>query len=654
MFQPDVADLVRLSKEAVISLKLDGTIAAWNPAAARMFGYSAEEIIGQSISKLAPANNPIPLSTILERIRLGETIEDLAGQGVSKDGQTIEMSWSLAPIHDETGKIAGVLCVGLDVSLLNRLQRSEQDQFFLAALISSADDAIIGKDLEGIVTSWNAGAERIFGYTAEEMIGQPVEKIIPKSHADEEPQILKRICRGERIAHYESERVCKDGRIIDVSLTISPIRDHLGRIIGASKIARDVTEKKGAEIKRREILLEAQEARREAEEARKQAEEASRAKDEFLAGISHELRTPMTAILGWNRMLLSGQLNADRQQKAFETIDRNARSQAQLIEDLLDVSRIISGKLRVDFKPVDMIAVITSAVEAVRPAAESKGIRVVTSFPSGAALVFGDAERLQQVIWNLLSNAIKFSPSDGSVHVELVQLGSQVEVRVIDNGIGIRPAFLPHVFDRFSQADTSMTRSYKGLGMGLAIVKSLVELHGGIVSVCSPGEGQGSVFTVTLPMSTAHADVTRLRPAERPALQKDFRQREDLVGLKILIVDDEPDTCEMLKFVFHECGSIVKTVQRAEAALDVFDLWQPDMLISDIGMPDVDGYDLIRTIRNERKSQIPAVALTAMARIDDRLKALAAGYQMHVAKPVEPVELVTIVAGLASLVNRPQ
>jgi CheY-like chemotaxis protein/two-component sensor histidine kinase len=350
-------------------------------------------------------------------------------------------------------------------------------------------------------------------------------------------------------------------------------------------------------------------------------------------------------------MLLSGELSPEAQQKAFLTIDRNARSQAQLIEDLLDISRIVSGKMRVDFKGVDMPAVISAAVEAIRPAAEAKGIRIVSMFSSGAGPIVGDPERLQQVIWNLLSNAVKFTPGGGTVQVELRRVESQVELRVIDSGIGIDPAFLPHVFDRFSQADSSITRSRGGLGMGLAIVKSLIELHGGIVSVSSPGESHGTVFTVKLPISAVQERGVR-RSDQKSTVQKELKEQENLVGLKILIVDDEPDSSEMLRIVFNRAGSIVETAESATAALAIFDKWHPDILISDIGMPEIDGNELIRIIRRERGSRIPAVALTAMARIEDRLKTLDAGYQMHVAKPVELVELITIVSSLVGLINR--
>jgi PAS domain S-box-containing protein len=515
---------------------------------------------------------------------------------------------------------------------------------FLSAIISSAEDAIASKDLDGIVTSWNKAAEDLFGYTSEEMVGQPISLLIPFDHPDEEPQILARIRRGERIAHYETRRVRKDGRVIDVSLTVSPIRDGTGRIIGASKIARDITEQKRAAARERDALYQAQ-------QARKQAEEASRTKDEFLATISHELRTPMTAIVGWSRLLLSGQLRPDLQQRALETIDRNARSQAQLIEDLLDVSRIVTGKLRVDLKPVDLGGVVLAAVEAIRPSAEAKRIRMQTLFETGLAPILGDAERLQQVVWNLLSNAVRFTNPMGTVQVELGRVDSRVELRVRDDGVGIKQEFLPHIFDRFTQADSSITRSQGGLGMGLAIVKSLVELHGGAVSAYSAGENQGALFTIKLPVSVVWHGRS-MPPGSKNPVETAAFDCPELVGVKILVVDDEKDTCDMLRFIFNSVGAVVETASSVEGALAVFDRWKPDIVVSDIGLPHVDGYELIRILRTQRRSAVPAVALTAMARIEDRIKALNSGYQMHVAKPIEPKELVSIVAGLAGLVDR--
>ena len=640
-----LASIVNSAEDAIVSKDLNGIITSWNKAAEKMFGYSDLEMIGNSVAILIPSDHHDEEPLILDRIRRGERIEHYDTQRIRKDGRIIHVSLTVSPITDRMGRVIGASKIARDITERKRLEKAERDQLFLAAIVSSADDAIISKDLNGIVTSWNPAAERLFGYTAEEMIGKPIATLIPADHSNEEPEILSRIRRGERIEHYETKRVRKDGRIIDVALAVSPIRDSLRRIIGASKIARDITEQKRAAAREREALSQARQAIR-------HAEEASRAKDEFIATVSHELRTPMTSILGWTRMLINGQLPAESQQKALQTIDRNARAQAQLIEDLLDISRIVSGKLRVEIKSIDIGAVISAAVEAVRPAAEAKRIRIQTVVSSGAGPILGDADRLQQVVWNLLSNAIRFTPPEGFVQINLQRVESQIELRVSDNGIGIKPEFLPHIFNRFTQADSSITRSHGGLGMGLAIVKSLVELHGGVVSASSPGEGQGAVFTIKLPMSAIWPDPRKEVPLSESPVGAGLKPRDELVGLKILVVDDEPDTCDLLRYVFNESGGIVQTANSVREALELFDQWQPDLLVSDISMPEIDGYELIRILRQERRSQIPAVALTAMARIDDRVRALTAGYQMHVSKPVQPGELTSIVAGLVGLVNR--
>ncbi|HUS08997.1 MAG TPA: ATP-binding protein [Pyrinomonadaceae bacterium] len=374
--------------------------------------------------------------------------------------------------------------------------------YWLSAIIESADDAIISKTLNGVITSWNAGAQRIFGYTSEEILGKPVAILIPADHPNEEPEILARLRAGERIDHYETVRLRKDGTLVDISLTVSPIIDSAGTIIGASKIARDISERRRAEVVLAELYKSAERARSEAESAAeanerlfRQAEESSRLKEEFLATISHELRTPLNAILGWSRMLRSGLSEADAA-KALDTIERNARAQAQLIDDLLDVSRIITGKLRMDVRPSDPNAFIEAAIEAIRPAAEAKSVRLQKIMDTGNVTVPGDPVRLQQVIWNLLSNAIKFTPKGGLVQIRMERVDSHLAVVVSDTGQGIPPEFLPHVFDRFRQADQRTTRQHGGMGLGLAIVRHLVELHGGSVFAASPGENQGSTFTV--------------------------------------------------------------------------------------------------------------------------------------------------------------
>ena len=542
---------------------------------------------------------------------------------------------------------------------LTNLTSPELAPYWLAALIESADDAIISKTLEGIITSWNKGAERIFGYTAEEAIGKPVTILIPPDHPDEEPSILARLRAGERIEHYETVRVRKDGRHIDISLTVSPIVGPNGQIVGASKIARDITEQHQAHKALDEALAFAKRAQGEAEAAAaekerlfRKAEESSRLKEEFLATISHELRTPLSAVLGWTRMLRLGQLSEPDRAKALDTIERNARAQAQLIDDLLDVSRIVTGKLRMDVRPSDPTSFIYAAVEAVRPAADAKGVQVQKVIDTGAAAIPGDPVRLQQVVWNLLSNAIKFTPRGGHVQIRSERVNSHLEIVVSDTGQGIAADFLPHVFDRFRQADQKTSRQHGGMGLGLAIVRHLVELHGGTVRAASEGVGQGSTFTVQLPITPVYqvdASGSRVHPAARELLpEPDGNDRLD--GLTILVVDDEPDTRELLKRGLEYCGAAVRLADSAADALAKLGQAVPDIMISDIGMPGTDGYDLIRQVRqlaSEQGRKVAAIALTAYTRVEDRLQALRAGYDMHVPKPVELTELVAVAASVA-------
>jgi PAS domain S-box-containing protein len=833
------------------------------------------------------------------------------------------------------------------------LQSPELAPYWLSALIESADDAIISKTLEGIITSWNKGAERIFGYTAEEVLGKSITIIIPDDHLQEEPAILARLRAGVRVEHFETIRRRKDGQLVDISLTVSPIIGPNNQIVGASKIARDITDQRQArrlldeasqrlrlalaaaqlgdwswdartdlvslsdtaaeifgvpaaqrltqeewrkllepedreqarataeaalaehndyEIEYRlktpgnlqkwisakgrgiydskgtligqlgfvqdisvrknneETLREqadalrtlneigkvisaeldlhktvqavtdaateltgaefgsffynvlneegnsymlftlagaprelfehlpmpratelfnptfrgegvvrignvkldprygknspyygmpenhlpvtsylavpvvsrsgevlgglffahsepdvfterdetvvaglaaqaavamdnarlyeaAKRARADAEKAAadkerlyRQAEESSRLKEEFLATISHELRTPLSAILGWARMLRMGQLSEENAAKALDTIERNARAQAQLVDDLLDVSRIVTGKLRMNVQPADPNSFIEAAVEAVKPAAEAKGVRVHKIIDTGPVSIPGDPVRLQQVVWNLLSNAIKFTPRGGHVQIRSERVNSHLEIVVSDTGQGIAPDFLPHVFDRFRQADQKTSRHHGGMGLGLAIVRHLVEMHGGNVRANSEGEGRGSTFTVMLPITPIYQvdpSGVRVHPAARDLLPAGDDCTDRLDGLRILVVDDEADTRELLKEGLQFCGAQVSVAGNAAEALDALKTTSPDVLISDIGMPGVDGYDLIRQVRGlpgDRGGKIPAIALTAYTRTEDRLQSLRAGYDMHVPKPVELAELVAVAA----------
>lgn len=547
-------------------------------------------------------------------------------------------------------------CIGVVVNFrdITDRRRAEQAMAVFAAIVDSSNDAIVSKTMQGIITSWNRGAERIFGYSADEMIGQPILKIIPPERADEEPQILARQARGEGIDHFETVRVRKDGQRIDVSVTLSPIKDERGNQVGISKIARDITERKIVELERSQLLSREQEARQE-------AERLNRTKDEFLATLSHELRTPLTAIIGWCSIVGDAQLDENERLRGLEIIRRNANVQTQLIEDILDVSRIVTGKLRLDVHPLDLSTIIEAAVEAVLPAAAAKEIRLQRVLDSGDTLVSGDLNRLQQVVWNLLSNAVKFTPKGGRVQVRLERNNSHVEIVVTDSGIGISPEVLPHVFERFRQADQSSTRNYGGLGLGLAIVRHIVEMHGGTVEADSHGEGQGASFTVKLPVMTAHTlEIVPEQVGEgEPSVEASSVGSSpfyaecpaELRGVHVLVVDDEEDTRQVIKAILERCEARVTTVSNVADALTQLQSLRPDVLVSDIGMPGEDGYTLIRKLRAlaaDQGGRTPAAALTAYARVEDRLQALRAGFQIHLAKPIEPIELVTVVSNLAS------
>jgi PAS domain S-box-containing protein len=786
---------------------------------------------------------------------------------------------------------------------LDNMNESTQESFhlaplFMTALIESANDAIISKNLNGIITSWNKGAERVFGYQADEIVGKSVMILIPPDRQDEEKEILSRIRAGERVEHFETVRRRKDGSAVEISLTVSPIKDADGTILGASKIVRDLTDlreaqrqshaskeryrtlfdsidegfcvikmlydeagdpvdylflevnpafgrhtglldakgktmrgmvpdhddswfeiygevdkngqpirfenfakelgrwydlyafrvgepqehkvavlfveittRKKAEEEGRQLLSQLAAERAKLEyifdkapafvgtlhgpehifemanpafsqlighrevigkkvhealpevegqgfielldqvyrsgqpfngrempiqlqvspnsepeqrflnfvyqptfesdgtvtgifvhgiditeqvRARHEAEAANRTKDEFLATLSHELRTPLNAILGWSRLLGDDRLDSEEQQRAIEAIQRNAQLQAQLIEDILDVSRIISGKLRLETRATDLAAVVEAAVESVLPAAQGKDIRLQRVLDSGTNLVSGDPNRLQQVVWNLLSNAIKFTPKGGRVQVRLERVNSHIEIVVTDSGIGISPEVLPYVFDRFRQADSTSTRNYGGLGLGLAIVRHLVEMHGGTVVAESDGEGQGSTFTVELPLIALRSVDTvpeKSREREHPTAGRNiaFEGGPELKGLHVLVVDDEEDARQLVTAVLEKCGTKVTAVTTAAEALSALQTLRPDVLISDLGMPAEDGYSLIKKVRAlpaSQGGQTPAAALTAYARVEDRMKVLRAGFQIHLPKPVEPAELVAVVANL--------
>ncbi|MDZ4077400.1 MULTISPECIES: PAS domain S-box protein [Hydrocarboniphaga] len=795
--------------EAVISADASGMIIGCNRAAQTLLGRSESEMVGQPIEAIGLAI-PLPYAGS------GLTRQVIKGDGTATVAQI--STWLQGHGGNEIRHIL--------LRLPSKVPQSLADAR-LAAIVASSDDAIISKTLESVITSWNDAAQRLFGYSEQEALGKSILMLIPEEYAHEEDMILSRLRVGERIEHYETVRQTKDGRRIEVSLTVSPIRDENGVIVGASKIARDVTDRRAAERALREetqalelinqtgmqlaseldlqVLLQnvtdastqltgaqfgaffynnvgeqgndyllytlsgaprsafenfghpratalfgptfrgeppirlhdvledpryglsaphfgmprghlpvrsylaipvvsrssavigglffghpepgifteraervvvgiaAQaaiaidnarlyEAMRSASAerenlleseraARSHAERMSALKDEFLATLSHELRTPLNAILGWAQVLRHSDKGKQDFMQGLDAIERNARVQTQLIEDLLDMSRITSGKVRLDIQPVTPMAFIQAAVDAVRPAADAKGIRLELILDPLAGPVSGDPGRLQQVIWNLLSNAIKFTPRGGKVQVVLERVNSHIEISVADNGAGISPDFVPHVFERFRQGDASTTRSHGGLGLGLSIAKHMIELHGGNIRAKSPGIGMGATFTVLLPVTIVHRQVDERREHPRSAnVSSTDYKTVDLTGISVLLLDDEPDARELVARLLRDCGAEVRVAADAYQAIALLRETKPSVLISDIGMPEIDGYEFlwrVRALTEVEGSKVPAVALTAFARSEDRTKALRAGFIAHVAKPVEPSELVATIATVA-------
>jgi PAS domain S-box-containing protein len=903
-----LAAIVESSDDAILSKDTNGIIQSANAASERIFGYSAEELVGKSVRILIPPELQAQEDEILARIRRGERVDHFETVRLTKDNRRVDISLTISPVRDASGRVIGASKIARDIT--ERAQARDL-QARLAAIVASSTDAIVTKDLNGIIHSCNQACEQIFGYREAELVGRSVLVLIPPERHAEEDMILSKVRRGERIEHFETVRLAKDGRRLDISLAVSPIKDDSGNIIGVAKIARDITEQKrlerelaaqqerlrvtlasigdaviasdldgrvafmnavaeamtgwpatealgrgldevfkivnertretvqnpaslvmrsgnivglanhtvlihrdgsqrpiadsaapirdsagvvagavlvfrdvteqrraeealaeqrewlettlesigdavvatdvqaritfmnpvaenltgwrfddargrasaevfhivnertrqlvdspvqrvlaegvvvglanhtvliakdgtehpiddsGAPIRNRSgrivgvvLVFRDISARRRAEAerhnaaaerdrlleseraARSEAERASRVKDEFVAMVSHELRTPLNAILGWTHLMSQSRDDPDILVRGLDVIVRNTRVQAQLISDLLDVSRIVSGKLRLTIEKLDMKPLVESAIETVQQSAEAKHVSIRKQIEATSAIA-GDSSRIQQIIWNLLSNAVKFTPEGGSIVVGLRQRKFDVELTVSDTGVGIRQEFLPHIFERFEQGNPSITRRFGGLGLGLAIAKHLVDLHGGTIDAASEGDGKGARFTVVLPTGSAVEmtnDTARSGSDAAAAAGADALQ-----GMRILVVEDEKDTLDFVSRFLVSRGAEVVTARSAAQALALVPTARMNVLISDIGLPDVDGYELLREIRRLDASAaggVPAIALTAYARADDRLLAFRAGYQAHVAKPVDPNELLATIVDLAKL-----
>jgi len=769
--------------EGVIAVDAAGRIMTLNAVAEKLTGWTAAAAIGRPLEEVCVAVDE-GIGEVPHPSQWRRTALIL----VARDDRRTPVEISVAPMHAGS-RTLGSLVVFRDTSAQREAERvrEEEDRAvrMLAAIVESSDDAIVSKNLESTILSWNAGAERMFGYSADEAVGRSVRLIIPDDRMGEEDEVLRRLRRGERVDHFETLRKRKDGREILVSLTISPIHNRNGVVVGASKIARDITALKEVEAERVRLLKEnaavteqlnrvgavvASDLDRDAiaqavtdaateltlaeagaffydvtdaaGETHSQyavsgvprdslanvpaprdagdfeatfraifpaqlpirsflavpvvgrsgqalgelffahsaagrftdrhqrlaagvaswasvalenaamygdARETSRLKDYFLATLSHELRTPLNAILGYARMLRSGMVAAEKQSRAVQVIERNATALTQIVEEVLDVSRIVSGKLRLNMHPVELPDVLRTAVDAIMPAAEAKGVRVEAKLDPDASPVTGDPERLQQIFWNLLSNAVKFTGRGGSVDVRLGRAGGHAEIAISDTGIGIAREFLPHIFERFRQADASFSRERGGLGLGLSISRQLVEMHGGTIQASSDGLGRGSTFRLQLPLAEARADLpgpwSNVPPADTST-----RALPDLSGLRVLTIDDEADARQLIIEILENAGANVISARSSMEALELLEQSQPDVIVADLGMPHIDGLEFIRRVRSHpdaRVRDLPAAALTAFARSDDRKAALRAGFQQHLAKPIDPAELVLLIATLA-------
>ncbi|MBD2180822.1 hybrid sensor histidine kinase/response regulator [Aerosakkonema funiforme] len=544
------------------------------------------------------------------------------------------------------------------LAAMNAELRESEERFRCLSYCSPV--GILLTNTDGLCTYTNPRCQTICGFTLEESLGEGwLESVYWEDRARVKADWFAytsreasagTIIKADRehiltAGHYSNEFRCQtsEGIIRWVNFQSSSMLSDRGKSIGHVATIEDITDRKQAEEERTKLLRE--------QIARQQAEAANRMKDEFLATLSHELRTPLNSILGWARLLRTRNFDEETTARALETIERNAKLQTQLIEDILDVSRIIRGKLRLNLCPFNLVGVIQAAIDAVSPQAEAKAIQLQTSLDPHPHLISGDPNRLQQIVWNLLSNAIKFTPEGGKVDVKLEYRGSWVEVVVSDTGIGIDPDFLPYVFDRFRQADGKTTRLYGGLGLGLAIVHHLVDLHGGTVRAESQGEGQGATFRVKLPLLVGKSEAVCQKNESNNSINSRSALRDrTLADLQVLLVDDEPDVRQFVSLALEEYGARVIAVASAGEAMKTLTHLQPDVLLSDIGMPEEDGYTLIRKVRDLNTAQgvfIPAAALTAYAREEDGIHALAAGFQMHLSKPVDINELVTAVAKLA-------
>ena len=640
----------------------------------RMSGIPREEVLGRNAFDVFPFLKETGEDKCFFAALGGKsTVSENRPYTIPETGRDGFFRGHYSPLRDQDDNIVGGIAFIRDITEHKRAEEAAHDAYqrMIFHMVNSPL-AVVEWDTDFRVSRWSESAERLFGWKAEEVIGKHVGDwhFVFDEDVDAVEQVTNRQRIGEEVQGVQRNRnYTKDGAVLYCEWYNSVLRDEAGNLVSVLSQILDVTTRKVAEEERAALLERERDARR-------QAQESDRLKDEFLATLSHELRTPLTSILGWAILIHKGEVEEANYERAIETIERNARSQARLIDDLLDVSRIITGNLRLDIRPINLKDVVEAAKDGLIPTAVAKRITIQTEFEGEGCLVKGDPNRLRQVIWNLVLNAIKFTPRGGSVTVSLECLDPYARLKVADTGEGIPPEFLPYVFDRFRQAEGSMTRKQGGLGLGLAVVRHLVELHGGNVRAESRGKGWGSTFTVDLPLAEDRRDPARAQlrrqEIERRRSAGSTSTGPDISGVRVLLVEDDEDTRRLLALTLERRGADVTSAASSSEALRVFgtsskssgegsdeigritlrdQIIRPiDVIVGDIGMADEDGYAFmgkVRALPPDEGGLVPAIALTGYATRKDRERALAAGYQLHLAKPVEPEDLIAAIASLA-------
>lgn len=705
-----LTQLLEASVEGILAFDRDFRYIAWNKGMERISGFKTEDVLGKCAFDVFPFIKETGEDKCLVAALAGQsTTSENRPYVVPETGRAGFFKAYYSPLRDAEESIVGGIAVVYDITERKRVEEAAQEAHQrLSFHVENSPLAVIEWDSDFRVSRWSASAERLFGWTPEEVLGKHVSEwhFVFDEDADAVAQVTQRQRVGaELLGVLHNRNYTKDGSVLYCEWYNSVLRDEGGELVSVLSLVLDVTTRNLAEEERANLLARER-------DLRQQAEQADRLKDEFLATLSHELRTPLTSILGWATLIRNGEVDrAENLDRALEIIERNARSQARLIDDLLDVSRIITGNLQLDVHPLNLAPIVETAIDALRPAADAKGIQIVTKLDPRSCLVSGDANRMRQVIWNLLMNAIKFTPRGGRVSLRLdclagsaapssvrpapaQQLISFARLTVSDTGDGISPEFLPYVFHRFRQEEGSISRKAGGLGLGLAVVRHLVELHGGSVSAESPGPGRGSTFIVDLPLAIERRDGAgeadheptafnrrsgdnnrangeSASPGKNPAVigaseggpQQSVVDSRPLAGVRVLLVEDDDDSRGLLSLILERYGAEVIAAASSTEAIDCFIEKTPDVVVSDIGMSEEDGYQLIRRLRSlplqgslltqsseaELPARVPAIALTGYATNKDRDRALASGYQLHIAKPVEPDNLV---AAIVSLITR--